>query len=156
MKPFKNALLTSIWYNFISWCDAYARRIRMASSLATGAKVSPKSNHSTWENPFATSLALFLTTMPWSSCLLWNTHFVPMTLVSCGHSSSVQTSFRVKLFNSSCMAFIQLESWKSFFYILRFNTRDKRVMFNKRSKLLRSSHYTLWWTPYDKILWMSL
>ena len=74
---------------------------------------SPKSNPSTWENPFATSLTLFLTTMPWSSCLLRNTHFIPMTLTSSGHSSSVQTSLQVKLFNSSCTAFIQSRSWRA-------------------------------------------
>jgi hypothetical protein len=45
---------------------------------------------------------------------------------------------------------------KSFIYILRLNARDKIVMFNKRSKLLRSSHYTICRTPYDEILWMCL
>jgi hypothetical protein len=45
MKPFKNILFTFI-YNLMSKQDAYARRIRMASSRATGAKVSPKSKHS--------------------------------------------------------------------------------------------------------------
>ena len=51
--------------------------------------------------------------MPWSSCLLQNTHFVPMTLAPYGHSSRVQTSLRVKLFNSSCMTFIQSGSWRA-------------------------------------------
>jgi hypothetical protein len=49
--------------------DAHIRRIHMSSCRAMGAKVSPKSKHSTSENSFATRHALFRTMIPWSSYL---------------------------------------------------------------------------------------
>jgi hypothetical protein len=49
---------------------------------------------------------LFLVTTPCSSCLLWNTHLVPITfyfdLLTKDH-----TLLRLKLFNSSCIATTQ-------------------------------------------------
>src|SRR6185312_7569524 len=83
--------------------------MRIDSSLATGAKVSPKSKPSTRENPFATSLTLLRITTLCSSCLFRKTHLVPMMFLSFGGASRTQTSLRVKLFNSSCMAITQSE-----------------------------------------------
>ena len=107
MKPFKNALLhpfDKVLYHSMMHMQVGYGWLPVEQPVQ---KVSPKSKPSTWENPFATSLALFLTITPWSSCLFLNTHFVPMILASCGGFSRVQTSLRVKLLSSSCMAFTQ-------------------------------------------------
>ncbi|KAL9255645.1 hypothetical protein AKJ16_DCAP09961 [Drosera capensis] len=65
---------------FHGWAARFfARNILMASNLATGAKVSSKSIPSSCEYPFATNLALFLMTVPFSSDLFLNTHLHPTT-----------------------------------------------------------------------------
>jgi hypothetical protein len=86
--------------------------MRIDSSLVTEAKVSSKSKPATRAYHFATSLALFLVTTPYSSCLLRNTHFVPTTFFL-GRGTKLHTSFLLKLFSSSCMANTQSGSYKA-------------------------------------------
>ena len=52
-------------------CDILVNRVTI---LATGAKVSLKSIHSFWLNPLATSLALYLSTVPSALNLILKTH----------------------------------------------------------------------------------
>ena len=59
--------------------EAKANSVRIASSHATGAKVSLKSIPSSWLYPLDTNLALFLTTFPVSSNLFLKAYFVPIT-----------------------------------------------------------------------------
>ena len=85
----------------------------MASSLATGAKVSSKYIPSCWQLPLATNLALFLTTMPFSSILFLNTHLVSIRFFPLGLGTSFQTLFLSNWFSSSCIAKIQSRSNKA-------------------------------------------
>src|ERR1041385_4151400 len=59
-----------------------------------------------WVYPCATSLALFLTTIPSSSCLLRKIHFVPMILCFDGSGlfTKDQTLFRSNWLSSSSLA----------------------------------------------------
>ncbi|KAK9724044.1 hypothetical protein RND81_05G044200 [Saponaria officinalis] len=82
----------------------------MASSLATGAKVSSKSIPSCWLYPCTTSLALFLRIARKSSSLFLKTHLVPITLRFGGLGTSCQTLFLSNCPNSSYIATIQSES----------------------------------------------
>ena len=62
----------------------------MASSLATGEKVSSKYIPSTCAYPLYTSLALFLITYPSSFNLFFMTHFGPIAFLSLGLDTSSQ------------------------------------------------------------------
>jgi hypothetical protein len=57
-KPFKKAVFTSIWYQDQPKTDARDIMVMMEVYLATGAKLSSKSNPFLWENPLATNLRL--------------------------------------------------------------------------------------------------
>src|SRR6478672_3829885 len=63
---------------------------RIVLNLATGANVSLKSTPSTWVNPLATSLALYLTTCPKASLLVEKTHLQPTLDLLGGRGASSQ------------------------------------------------------------------
>jgi len=48
IRPFKNEILTSIWYKIISWFTTYDSNNLIASNLATWAKVLVKSIPYCW------------------------------------------------------------------------------------------------------------
>ena len=82
----------------------------MASSLATGAKVSSKSIPSCWAYPLQTSLALFLITSPFSFNLFLKIHFVPMTFLSFGLGTNSQVLFFLICSSYSSIALTQHSS----------------------------------------------
>ncbi|GJV99969.1 putative reverse transcriptase domain-containing protein [Tanacetum coccineum] len=87
---------------------ALERRHLIVTILATGAKVSLKSMPSFWLKPFATSLALNLSILPFALNLILNTHLEPMgvlpggidfclvdCLESCGISGGIEDGIGV-------------------------------------------------------------
>ena len=117
---------------------AMERRIRIDSSLATGAKDSSKSMPSTWVYPWATNLDLFRTTSPSSSFLFLKIHLVLMTCVSLGLGTSSHTSFLTNWCNSWCMDFIQFSS-----------SNASSTFFN--SNWTREQFYVTWFTLYASL-----
>src|SRR5438132_5908725 len=109
--------------------DAYGRRIRIASSLATGAKVSPKSK------PFVahhhTMLIFLVLEHPFGSndiLAFWSFNKLPY-LIPC-------EVVQLILHCHDPILFLQ-----GVIYILGFYTRDKGNMLTKGCMILRASFY---------------
>jgi hypothetical protein len=68
-------------------------KLLVMSNLETSANVSPKSILGCCENPFATSLSLYLSTSPFSFSLVLYTHFTPIHYLSLGKSTRSHVSF---------------------------------------------------------------
>src|SRR5258707_4731969 len=76
----------------------------MAANLAVGANVSLKSQPGRWLKPFATSRALYLSTVPSALRLTLKTHLQPIAFRPGGRSLNSQVPFRLCASSSSSAA----------------------------------------------------
>src|ERR1044072_1777803 len=111
--PLRKALLISICWICHCLDTAKERTVLTVTGFTTGEKVSSKSNPFCWWNPFATSLALNLLTVPSAFSLILNTHLHPIACLLGGNVTKSQVSFFCKASNSCCIASLHFGSDKA-------------------------------------------
>ena len=108
----------------------------MGSNLTTRANVSSKSIPSSSIYLYATSLALFLITLPNSLDLFLKIHLVLITLDWSSLGTKVHTSFLVNCSNSSCIAFTQYSSNKASLTFFGLDKETKHTYLAKFTYIL--------------------
>lgn len=83
-SPLRKALLTSSCVICQLLMAAIARRVLIATSLATGENISLKSNPSCWVYPLATKRALYLSMLPSDLYFILQIHLQPIEYFSLG------------------------------------------------------------------------
>lgn len=102
---------------YILWAMENKKRLNFSSSTAAHFKnilpLERRSSHNSWQYHLLMSLALFLITNPLPSFLFLKIYLRPITLWFSGRLTNSLTSFHRNSLNSSCMALIQLISFRA-------------------------------------------
>lgn len=94
-----------------------------------------------WVNPWATNLALYLSTKPSKFNFTMKTHLRPIVVFPAGNASTLQVWFFLRALISSSIASFHFGTFRAFCTLLGISTLDNwKVKSNKRWKEFRLWH----------------